>query len=149
VVLANYRDEAMGMSWLEQGEQAVYGGALTEIVVSLGAMREGRLHGYWSKGWKHPRTKEIRLADSVGGEFRTWNQIWRENERIPPPEWTMLMQPFMAKCISITQRDPLDTKERKAWRDLAKRKLAAMRKEPEPDPQISQCARCPYGPCSV
>ena len=148
VVLANYRDEASRMSWFEQGEQAVYGGALTEIVVSLGAMREGRLHGHWSKGWKHPRSKEVRLADSVGGEFRSWNLIWREDERTTPEAWAVLMQPFMAKCLSVTERPALDSQDRRAWRALALTKLAAMAGKNEPPPQISQCRGCPFGPCS-
>jgi hypothetical protein len=149
VVLGSYRDEAERMSWHEQGEQAVYGGALTEIVVSLGALREGRFHGHWSKGWKHPRSKEIRLADSLGGEFRTWNLIWRESERIDVKEWTALMNPHMAKCLSITEREPLPDAERKRWRYLAVRKLTEMQQPDEPAPQISQCRQCPYGPCGV
>ena len=148
VVLGSYRDDASRLSWFEQGEQAVYGGGLTEIIVSLGAQREGRLHGYWSKGWKHPRSKEVRLADSMGGEFRTWTQIWREDERIAPADWAVLMGPVMAKALSITQREALPDAERKRWRGLAVRKLAAMAEKDEPPPQISQCARCPYGPCS-
>lgn len=148
VVLATYQGGER-LSWFEQGEQAMYGAALTKIVVILGGQREGRLHGYWSKGWKHPQSREIRLADRDGGTFRSWNPIWREDERISPEEWTAKMQPVMASALRIEQREPLSTEERKAWRALAIRKLAAMRSGEEPDPQISQCARCPYGPCSV
>ena len=149
VVLGSYREDATRMSWFEQGEQAVYGGALTEIVVSLGALREGRFHGHWSKGWKHPRSKEIRLADSVGGEFRTWNLIWRESERIDVKEWTRLMTPCMSKALSITERAPLDNHDRRAWRALAIRKLKAMAGGKEPDMQPSQCRHCPFGPCLI
>lgn len=148
VVLTTYQS-AERLSWSEQGEQAVYGGALTNIVVQLGAQREGYFHGYWSKGWRHPQSKEIRIADSRGGTFRSWNPIWREDERICVEEWAEKMQPVMASALRIEQREALSAGERMAWKGLALRKLDRMRSVEEPDPQISQCSRCPYGPCQV
>lgn len=149
VVLTGYQSSNENLSWFEQGEQAVYGGALTEIVVALGSQREGRFHGYWSKGWKHPRSKEVRLADAMGGEFRTWNPVWRESERIDAAEWAEKMQSVMHSALRIEQHEPLGAGERRAWKSLALYKLQEMNSGKEPPPQISQCKGCAYGPCPL
>jgi hypothetical protein len=154
VVLTDYWGESKmageGQSWHEAGEQAIYGGTLTEMIVLLGAHRENRFHGLWSKGWKHPQNGEIRLQSVAGGEFKRYIPFWREDERIPAGRWAELMPTGLA--MTVQQREPLETNARRRWKALAKEKLAEMQDKREPLPQISQChwpSRCPMGPCAV
>jgi hypothetical protein len=150
VVLTTKANRAEWVSWWAQGEQAIYGGTMTEIVVVLGQQREGRFHGYWSKGWKHPKSKEVRLSDIAGGEFRSWDAIWREDERIGEKDWGRLMGPTMHLAMFIQEWKTMGAIERVRWKALAVRKLKSMRAKWEPDPQLSQCntpGKCPFGPC--
>lgn len=153
VILTDYWSEGRmrgeAESWYEAGEQAIYGGSLTEIIVLLGAHREGRFHGLWSKGWKHPRNNDVRLQSVSGGEFKAYEPFWREDSGIGVKDWTALMPSHLA--LKVLQREPLDRERRKAWKDLALRKLKAMEKGDEPLMQPSQCwkpSRCPMGPCA-
>jgi hypothetical protein len=152
VVLTDYWGDSRmvgeGMSWHEAGEQAIYGGTLTEVIVLLGAHRENRFHGLWSKGWKHPQNSDIRLQSVSGGEFKRYRPFWREDEKIPVHRWAQLMPTGLA--LTVMQREPLDGPQRKAWKALALRKLEAMQAAKEPLPQLSQCwkpSQCPFGPC--
>jgi hypothetical protein len=154
VVLTDYWSEGRmrseAESWYEAGEQAIYGGSLTEIIVMLGAHREGRFHGLWSKGWKHPRNGDVRLQSVSGGEFKAYQPFWREDAHISVEEWTAKMP--MGLAVKIQEREPLDSAQRKAWKALALRKLKAIDREDEPPMQPSQCwrpNRCPMGPCSL
>lgn len=152
VVLTDRSRDRAEMTWRDAGEQAVYGGVLTEIIVVLGNHRDGRFHGHWAKGWKHPRNGEVRVSSSVGGELAKWKQVWREDEGLTVAEWTNRMQPAMPLSLRITERKELDAGQRAAWKALALRKIEAIEREQEPDPQPSQCFRptaCLYGPCQV
>jgi hypothetical protein len=152
VVLTDRHRERTEMTWRDAGEQAVYGGLLTEIIVILGNHRDGRFHGHWAKGWKHPRNGEVRISLGIGGESSKWNQIWREDEGMKVEEWTMKMQPTMPSALRIIERVELDAGQRAAWKKLALRKIYAIEYDPEPDMQPSQCFRpspCLFGPCSL
>lgn len=152
IVLTDYWSEARmrseAESWYEAGEQAIYGGSLTEIIVILGAHREGKFHGLWSKGWRHPRNGDIRLQSVSGGEFKAYQPFFREDAHISIEEWTDKMP--MGLAVKIQEREPLTTAQRKAWKSLALRKLKAIETGDEPPMQPSQCwrpNRCPMGPC--
>lgn len=152
IVLMDYWSESRmsgeSLSWFEAGEQAIYGGHLTEIIVILGTHRENRFHGLWSKGYKHPRNSDIRLRPVDGGEFKAYQPFWREDERIGVSRWAELIPTGLAMTVEV--REPLEPNERKHWKALAMAKLAQLGGKKEPLPQLSQCwkpNRCPYGPC--
>lgn len=152
VVLTDRHRERTEMTWRDAGEQAVYGGLLTEIIVVLGSHRDGRFHGHWAKAWKHPRNGEVRISLGGGGESSKWNQIWREDEGMKTAEWTQKMQPTMPSALRIIERVELDAEQRAAWKKLALRKIYAIEYDPEPDMQPSQCFRpspCLFGPCTL
>jgi hypothetical protein len=153
VVLTDYwsdrRMAGEGMSWHEAGEQAVYGGSLTEIIVLLGAHRENRFHGLWSKGWKHPQNGEIRLQSASGGEFKRYIPFYRDDAHIDYKHWAELMPTGLALTVQV--KEPMQNAQRRAWKALAMRKMDSMRAKEEPLPQLSQCnfpSRCPCGPCT-
>lgn len=152
VVLTDRPREHDEMSWWDAGEQAVYGGTLTEIIVILGSHRDGRFHGHWSRGWKHPRSAEVRVSSSSGGELGKWTKIWREDEGITAEAWAEKMKPAMHSSLSYNEREELTRDQRMAWMRLGVRKMRAIEQEDEPDMQVSQChfpSRCLYGPCSL
>jgi hypothetical protein len=152
VVLTDRWRERTEMTWRDAGEQAVYGGVLTEITVILGNHHDGRFHGHWSKGWKHPRNGEVRIQSSAGGELNKWMKIWREDEGLTAKEWATRMQPAMGAAMRVVERPELKPEQRAAWRRLALRKMEAMERGEEPDPQPSQCHRptaCLFGPCVI
>jgi hypothetical protein len=155
LILTDYWSESRmrgeAESWYEGGEQAIYGGSLTEIIVLLGAHRDGRFHGLWSKGWKHPYNSDVRLQSVSGAEFRAYQPFWREDSKLSVQEWADKMPTGLA--MHVEQREPIGNAQRKAWKALAMRKLATIMRDGEPDMQPSQCymrgSRCPMGPCSI
>jgi hypothetical protein len=68
---------------------------MKEAVIILGAHRDGKRHGYWSKGLRHPVNKKLRFrkkTDVSVGFKSTWATIFREDyDEISTEEWLSAM----------------------------------------------------------
>jgi hypothetical protein len=107
VVLADRWDERRALAetrdW-QTLEGAILGEAVTIIAVQLGPMREGRRHGPLTKGWLHPRSKELRFKRRDGQAFDgNWEPVWRERFEGTREDWlhTMIEDEVMEETIQI------------------------------------------------
>ena len=139
-------------SWFSLGEVCCLNLPMKEAVIILGAHRDGKRHGYWSKGLRHPVNKKLRFrkkTDVSVGFKSTWATIFREDyDEISTEEWlsAMLNDGVLPDvCFSVE----IPTPERKARQeivDLAARRLDEMYETKElPSKQLSTCDH-PY-PC--
>ena len=97
-IVTNWSDDrhyAEARSWRSLGEVCVYGLPMQQVVVVLGARRDGKRHGFWSKGLRHPVNKKLRLRkrNDVGSGFKeSWIPIWREDfDDISTKAWLAAM----------------------------------------------------------
>jgi hypothetical protein len=131
---------------------------MKEAVIILGANRDGKRHGYWSKGLRHPVNKKLRFrkkTDVSVGFKSTWATIFREDyDDIPTADWLSAMYKdgvLEDSAFSVTVDVP--TKEaRQHVLDLAARKLdRLMSLKTVPDEQYTGCSwptKCTFiSPC--
>ena len=150
VVLAtNWSDErhySEARSYYSLAEACVYGLPMQEAVIVLGASRDGRRHGYWSKGLMHPVNKRLkfRKKHDVEKAFKSsWKVAFREDhDEISTKEWLDALYSdgvFSDICFSVEIPVP-EKAARQRIIDLAARKLDIMYalKEP-PLPNLSTC----------
>jgi hypothetical protein len=131
-------------SWRTLGEQSAYGLPMTLTIVLVGQRRENRHHSPWSKGWLHPRSRNLRLRKRSGEGFGgDWVQCWREEqENISRDKWIDQMHadgvmPDVLFDVDIPAPCPeLASKIGK----LAEKKLTELAGYTEPpEPRISGC----------
>lgn len=138
-------------SWRTLGEQAAYGLPMTLTVVLIGQRREGRHSSPWSKGFLHPRSRNLRIAKRSGEKFDgNWIPCWREEqENISRDKWLDAMRADQIMHdvlfdVDVPVPDPAFLS--KIGR-LAERKMEAIAGKELPPPNISVCwwpVICPY-----
>jgi hypothetical protein len=147
------RHYAEARSWSSLGEVCVYGLPMQEAVIVLGPNRDGRRHGYWSRGLRHPVNKKLRFrkkTDKETGFKSSWTTIFREDyDEISTKEWLEAMFEdgvLQDVCFSVEVPVP-EEKARQRIVDLAAKKLDLIYSTKIlPDQQLSTCD-FPY-PCS-
>ena len=135
VVLCDRWDERRALQEMRDWqtlEGAIYGLPMTIIAVALGAMRDGRRHGPLTKGWLHPKSRELRFKKRDGGGFDgNWEPVWRERYEGEREDWIEAMNAdgVMTETFIVHPVDPWSADEAKQIRELAARKLAQAREE--------------------
>ncbi len=162
VVLAtNWSDDrhySEARSWFSLGEVCAYGLPMQEAVIILGASRNGKRHGYWSKGLRHPVNKKLRFrkrTDTATGFKSSWKEVWREDyDEISTKEWLEAMYADgVLQDICFSVEIPVPEKiARQRIVDLAARRLDEIYQTKElPPQQLSTCdwpVVCPFrSPC--
>lgn len=134
------RHFAEARSWFSLGEVCVYGMPMQQAVIVLGQHREGKRHGYWSKGFRHPVNKKLRFRRknfSGEGFKESWETIFREDfDNIRTRDWlqAMLDDDVLKDAVFTVTIDVPPEGERQRIVDLAKSKLErlfALTEEPE------------------
>jgi hypothetical protein len=150
VVLAtNWSDDrhySEARSWFSLGEVCVHGLPMQEAVIVLGASRDGKRHGYWSKGLRHPVNKKLRFRkknDTETGFKSSWATIFREDYNdISTEEWLESMYSdgvLQDICFSVEIPVPEKTARQRIV-DLAARRLDEIYRTKElPPQQLSTC----------
>jgi hypothetical protein len=131
-------------AWRTLGEQAAYGLPMTLTVVLVGQRREGRHHSPWSKGFLHPRSRNLRIAKRSGEKFDgNWIQCWREEqENISRDKWLDAMRAdgVMHDVLFDVEVPAPDPAFMSKIGRLAERKMEAITGAKEiPPPNISVC----------
>ena len=145
-------------SWETIGNVCAYELPLQLAVCVLGPLREGKRHGYFSRGYRHPLNKQIRFRkrnDTSTGFKSSWATVSREDyDDISTKEWLESMHRdgvLQDCCFSVTvEVPPADTRKRVL--DVAARRLDEIESlETVPDEQLTGCSwpvRCQFiGPC--
>jgi hypothetical protein len=150
VVLAtNWSDDrhySEARSWFSLGNVCAYELPMQEAVIILGTNRDGRRHGYWSKGLRHPVNKKLRFRkknDTETGFKSSWKTIFREDyDDISTKEWLEAMYSdgvLQDICFSVEVPVPEKTTRQKIV-DLAARRLDEIYRTKElPLQQLSTC----------
>ncbi len=160
VLATNWSDDrhfSEAQSWHSLAESCVYGLPLQEAVIVLGASRDGRRHGYWSKGLRHPVNKKLRFrkkTDRANGFKDSWSVIFREDyDEISTREWLDAMYSdgvLQDVCFSVEIPLPEKAARQKVI-DLAAKKLDILYSTKElPEPNLSTCfwpSRCHFINC--
>lgn len=138
------REESEGHSWKTLGECAVYELPMTMTVVLVGQRRNERRASPWSKGFLHPRSRNLRIrkrdGESFGGD---WKPVWREEcDNISRDKWIDQMHAdgvMQDVCFEVDVPAPCPELSSKI-RQLAERKLSEIRNSVEiPDVRLSVC----------
>jgi hypothetical protein len=144
--------------WATVGNICAYSMPMQLAICVLGPVREGKHHGYFSRGYRHPVNKGLRFRKKTdsGSKFKeSWQQIFREDfDEIPTADWLSAMYKdgvLEDSCFSVTVDAP-NERTRTHVLDLADRKLdRIMSMKTVPDEQFTGCSwptRCPYiTPC--
>lgn len=136
------------------GEVAAYGLPMQQAVIVLGQSRDGKRHGYFSKGVQHPANKRLRFRkrNSPGESFKSsWITIFREDhDEISTHDWLQEMHQdgvLADSCFSVTIEVP-ERAARQRIVDVMARKLDTLYNlEKIPDEQYTGCfwpTRCQY-----
>jgi hypothetical protein len=133
-------------SWFSLGEICAYGLPMQMAVIVLGAHREGKYHGPWAKGLRHPVNKKLRFRKkhAVAEGFKsTWQQVWREDfDEISTHDWLQAMLEdgvLQDACFPVKIEVP-DHAARQRIVEMAQRKLEIIEKTKTlPDLQLTGC----------
>ena len=132
--------------WNCLGESCVYGLPMQTVVIVLGQHREGKYNGYWSKGFRHPINRGLRIKRKnfiSKGFSDSWTQCWREDyDQISTQEWLDQMikdEVLQDVCFRVDLPLP-DEENRQRIVDLAKSKLKRIYSTDElPEQNLSVC----------
>ena len=133
-------------SWYSLGEVCVYGLPMQEAIIILGQNRNGKRHGYWSKGLRHPVNKKLRFrkrTDTATGFKSSWKEVWREDyDEISTKEWLEAMYAdgvLQDICFSVEIPVPEKAARRRIVELAAQRLEEIYRTETLPPQQLSTC----------
>ena len=155
VLATSWSDErhyAEARSLFSLGEVCAYGLPMQEAIIVLGASREGKRHGPFSKALQHPVNKKLRFRKKSEGKFKeSWGVIFREDhDEIDTHTWLQAMHGdgvLEDHCFSVTIEVP-EKAARKRIVDVMARKLDALYNlKALPDEQYTGCfwpSRCQY-----
>ena len=147
VLATNWSDErhwSEARSYFSLAESCIYGLPLQQAVIVRGASRDGKRHGYWSKGLRHPANRKLRFRKKSEGKFKdSWATIFREDhDEISTLEWLDALYSdgvFSDICFSVEIPIPEKAARQKIV-DLAAKKLDIIYQTKElPEPNLSTC----------
>lgn len=144
-------------SWYGLGEVCAYRLPMTMAVCVLGAHRDGKRHGPFSRGFQHPVNHQLRFRKKSRSSSEIfsdrWGAIWREDHNeISNHQWLQSMiSDDILRDVCFTVEIPVpEVAVVKRIREMAGRKMAAVHSIPEqPPPSLSVCDRppCQFKPC--
>lgn len=145
-------------SWFSLGESAVRGLPLQQATIILGAHREGRFYGAWSKAMMHPVSKQIkfRKKNDPATPFKaSWKAVFREDyDNVSTETWmNAMLGDGVLQDVALNIEIPVPGRDvQDQIVDLAARRLDKIWRMKElPDPNLSTCfwpTRCEFiGPC--
>ena len=155
VLASNWNTErhySEARSLFSLGEVAAFGMPMQQAVIILGQSRDGKRHGYFSKGLQHPMNKRVRFRKKSDGTFKeSWGVIFREDrDEISTHDWLQAMHEdgvLADSCFSVTIEVP-EREARQRIVDVMARKLDKLYNlEKIPDEQYTGCfwpLRCQY-----
>ena len=159
VCVTSWSDErhySLCRSWGTLGTMCIHEMPMKIGVAILGAHRDGRYHGFWSKGVLHPANRKVRFRKKGDGKFKeSWIPIWREDRgEISTSEWleAMLRDGVLQDSLTLVEVPLPEGVVRKEIVKLARRKISAIYETHIlPDKNLSTCDwpyRCSFlGPC--
>ena len=133
-------------SWFSLAEVCIFGLPMQQATIILGNERNGKRHGYWSHGLRHPVSKKLRFRkknDKANPFKSSWIEVWREDyDEIKTSEWLESMYSdgvLQDVCFNVDIPVP-EPKARQMIIDLVARKLDEIYEANIlPDPQLSTC----------
>jgi hypothetical protein len=133
-------------SWYSLGETAIYNMPMQQVTIILGQNRDGKRHGYWSHGLRHPVSKQLRFRkknDKTNPFKSSWIEVWREDYNdISTSDWlSAMMNDGVLSDVAFTVDVPVPERDvRKKLVDLAARRLDEIyAANILPDKQLSTC----------
>lgn len=93
IVLVDQWDDDRATSeahdWGVIGDVCLTGLPMQLRVMVIGASRNGRRHGHWTRARQHPYDKSLRFARRQKGEEfgEGWKTVWREDTKVGPDQW--------------------------------------------------------------
>jgi hypothetical protein len=146
---SNWSDDkhySFARSWYSLGEVAIFGLPMQQATIILGQHRNGKRHGFWSHGLRHPLSKQLRFRkknDKAVPFKSTWTEVWREDyDDIATGDWLSAMHSDgVLGDVAFNVDIPVPEKEaRQKIVDLATRRLEEIWSAKEiPDQQLSTC----------
>lgn len=140
------RHYAEARSWASLGEVCAYGLPMQQATIVLGQRRNGKRHGPWAKGLRHPANRKLRFRKkkAVAEGFKSsWVEIWREDfDDISTHDWLQAMLedgvlPDVCFNVDLAVPEPV---ARQRIVELAARKLDRLEKiQALPDLQLTGC----------
>ena len=134
-------------SWQTLGEVVAYQMPMTQIVIILGASRDGKRHSPWSKGLLHPSNRVLRFRKrnnkTTTGFNSSWIPVWREEQdQISRETWLKAMDEDgvleeVAFQVQVQVPSPATSARIREMMSRHVEALAAM--ETVPGPQLSTC----------
>ena len=116
-------------SYFSLAESCIYELPMQQAIIVLGANRDGKRHGFWSKGLRHPVNRKLRFRkknDTETGFKSSWRTVFREDyDEISTKEWLEAMYSdgvLQDVCFSVEVPVP-EKAARQRIVDLAARKL--------------------------
>lgn len=155
------RREAEVQSWRTLGEMAVYDASVKLYVVVLGASSGGKRHSPWTKGFLHPRSRQLRFqrrTKSVRTPLgENWITAWREDySQITRGMWIDAMREdgCLEESFSLYTVMPAPEHRLKEIRSVIQRKQERLESlKGVPDPSFSGChligKACPFQECCL
>jgi len=141
-------------AWGSLGAVCAHNLPLQIGVVLLGAHKDGKYHGCWSKAYRHPINKQIRFRrrNDVSKGFKdTWNQVWREDfDDISTETWlqTMLDDAVLQDSLLVIDLPVPEASARQSILDLMAYRLDELwGTKQTPEPNLSTCfwpTRCQF-----
>jgi len=133
-------------SWFSLGEVAIYGLPMQQVTIILGQMKNGKRHGFWSHGLRHPVSKQLRFRKKIDPStpFKSsWIEVWREDfNDISTSEWLAgMFKDGVLGDVAFTVDVPVPERDvRKKLIDLAARRLDEIYEANIlPEKQLSTC----------
>jgi len=130
-------------SWRTLGEVCRYKMPMTMRIALIGQRKHGRHHSPWSKGWLHPRSRNLRIRKRTGESFSAdWKECWRETSDFSRDKWLEQMaDDGVMNDILFEKEIPVpDALVVAKINSLADRKLEALASaKGVPDPNPSVC----------
>ncbi len=146
---SNWSDDkhySFARSWYSIGEVCAHNLPMQQATIIIGQMRNGKRHGFWSHGLRHPVSKQLRFRkknDKAVPFKSTWIEVWREDyDEIHTSDWLSAMHSDgvladVAFNVDVPVPEP---KARQQIMDLAARRLEQLWTEKElPNQQLSTC----------
>ena len=141
-------------SWFSLGETAVFEMPMQQVTIILGQNRNGKRHGYWSHGLRHPVSKQLRFRKKTEKDkpFKSsWLEVWREDYNdISTADWlNSMLDDGVLKDVAFTVDVSVPERAiRKQLVDLAARRLDEIYSANVlPEKQLSTCdwpTVCPH-----
>jgi len=142
-------------SWMTLGEIAMYELPMQLVVLIIGQQRDGRRHGAWTTGYRHPKNHELRFRKRQHSNTQEFNEKWErivreEHAEITREEWLekMLADDVLPNVCFKEDIEVPPPRQIARIKELAVRKLERLLNLKEiPEMNLSSCdfpVPCPF-----